>query len=276
MRKKVLALLIATMLAGCAQTTNSPEATVAAVALPSPAAAIQGVGNETFDHSTLDKLLGAYVKDGRFDYGVLKANASDQASLQTYLAAMGSTDASKLSKLEQYAFWVNAYNAFNIKTVLDHYPVDSPEDVDGFFDKVQYKVSGVNMTLNDMEYVQLIPGQNNDARAHFVVVCSDLGSVPLESHAYTAANLNDLLDIKTRQFVADPKNFGIDSTNNVVYVSKLFDWYGKDFLNDPKFTGTQAVEYLVPYVPAGQAAFLRSGDYRVVFTDWDWSLNKVT
>lgn len=275
MPNKVLALLLATMLAGCAQTTSPPQASVAAATSPSAVAAIQGAGTQSFDHSTFDKLLGTYVKDGRFDYGALKDNASDQASLQTYLDALGSADASKLSKLEQFAFWVNAYNAFNIKAVLDHYPVVSPKDVDGYFDKLQYKVSGVAMTLNDMEYVQLVPGQN-DARAHFVVVCSDLGSMPLERHAYTAANLNDLLDMKTRQFVADSRNFGIDKTNKVVYVSKLFDWYGKDFLNDPKFTGHQAVEYLAPYVPADQAAFLRSDDYRVVFTDWDWSLNNAT
>jgi hypothetical protein len=272
MRKVLMALALAFMLIGCAQSASSPQAGVIAVATPSTAAAIVGVGTKSFDHSTFDKILGTYVSNGRFDYAGLKANAGDQTTLQNYLDSLGSADASKLSKPEQFAFWVNAYNAFNIKAVTDHYPVVSPKDIDGYFDKLQYKVSGVNMTLNDMEYVQLVPGQN-DARAHFVVVCSDLGSMPLENHAYTAANLNGLLDEKTKQFVADPKNFDVDMANKVVYASKLFDWYGEDFTKDPKFSGNRAVEYLAPYVPADQAAFLHSDDYKVVFIDWDWSLN---
>lgn len=113
-------------------------------------------------------------------------------------------------------------------------------------------------------------------RAHFIVACSDSGSVPSASHAVSSSNLNDLLDAKTREFVADPRNFGVDTTNKVVYVSKLFAWYGEDFTSDPEFDRRKPVEYLAPYVSADEAAFLRGADYRVVYTDWDGSLNEAS
>jgi hypothetical protein len=125
-----------------------------------------------------------------------------------------------------------------------------------------------------MEYKQLIPA-HNDARDHFAVVCADLGSVPLESHAYTADELEATLDKKARDFVADPHNFNVDIAAKHVNVSMLFspEWYEKDFLADKRFHGKQAVEYLIPYVDKPTAEFLATGDYTVSYIDWNWSLN---
>jgi hypothetical protein len=224
-----------------------------------------------------DGLLEKYVSDGMVDYASLKNNRADLDSFDAYLGRIGTCDASKLPGLAADAFWVNAYNAFNIKGVLEHWPIENIKSVDGFLDKKQWHVANLDLTLNDMEYKHVIPA-HNDARDHFAVVCADLGSVPLESHVYTADELEAKLEKKTRDFVADPHNFSVDIPSKHVSVSMLFspEWYEKDFLADKRFHGNKAVEYLIPYVDKPTAEFLATSDYTVSYIDWNWSLNAVT
>lgn len=278
-------LLIAPLFAGCQAAPASPtDVAVApsgssseAVLSPAPApteAAAETTSSGAFDHADFSATLAKYVKDGQFDYAGLKANAEDMERFEAYLARMGKADASGFSKADHYAFWVNAYNAFNIKAVLDHWPIESPKSVEGYFDKLKFRVAGKEMTINDMEYVELIPNQN-DGRAHFAVVCADNGSLALETEALTPANLDATLDKKTAEFVSNPENFRVDREKRIVYISQLFEWYDKDFTADPKFEGQKAVEYLVPYVDAETAEFLKTGDYAVEFIPWDWTVNDV-
>lgn len=224
-----------------------------------------------------DALLQKYVSDGKVDYASLKASADDLATFDTYLKRIGTCDISTLAGLARDAFWVNAYNAFNIKGVLDHWPTENIKSIDGFLDKKLWHVANLDLTLNDIEYKQLIPARK-DARNHFAVVCADQGSVPLEPHAYTAAELEAALDKKARDFVADAHNFNVDIPGKRVNVSMLFspEWYEKDFLADQRFHGRKAVEYLIPYVDKKTAEFLASGDYVVSYIDWNWSLNSKT
>lgn len=224
--------------------------------------------------AVFDGLLQKYVKGGKVDYASLKNNKMDADAFDGYLRRIGTCDASKLTDLAHDAFWVNAYNAFNIKGVLEHWPTENIKSIDGFLDKKQWHVANLDLTLNDIEYKQLIPA-HKDARDHFAVVCADLGSVPLEPHAYTADELEATLEKKARDFVADPHNFSVDIPAKRVSVSMLFspEWYEKDFLADKRFHGKQAVEYLIPYVDKQTADFLASSDYTVSYIDWNWSLN---
>jgi len=242
-----------------------------------PKETIQAAVSEQTDQcapAAFDNLLRKYVVNGRVDYARLKAAKTDLVAFDAYLDRVGRCDVSKINGLEHYAFWVNAYNAFNIKGVLDAWPIQNIKAIDGFLDKKQWKVGNALLTLNDMEYKELIP-PHKDARAHFAVVCADLGSVPIADRAYTAQNVEATLDQKAREFVKDPRNFSVDIPGKRVRVSMLFspEWYEKDFLADTRFKGKKAVEYLVPYVDQETAKFLASGDYKVEYIDWDWSLN---
>jgi hypothetical protein len=264
-------LLACTALLACSKTdpspgTTPPASTGAAVA---PGAAC---GPDAFD-----AILRKYVSGGKVDYGRLKSTKSDLDEFDAYLGRVATCDATKLQGLAHYAFWVNAYNAFNIKGVLDQWPVANIKSVEGFLDKKKWRVANLDATLNDMEYKHLISA-HRDARAHFAVVCADLGSVPLAPHAYTPDKLEAMLEKKTREFVADPHNLTVDIPAKRVNVSMLFspEWYEKDSLADKRFKGKKAVEYLVPYVDKPTGDFLARGDYAVKYIDWDWSLNAAT
>jgi hypothetical protein len=224
--------------------------------------------------AVFDGLLQRYVIGGKVDYASLNNNKADVDSFEDYLRRIGTCDAAKLTGVSHDAFWINAYNAFNIKGVLEHWPIENIKSIDGFLDKKQWHVANLELTLNDIEYKQLIPA-HKDARDHFAVVCADVGSVPLESHAYTADELETTLEKKARDFIADPHNFNVDIPTKQVRVSMLFspEWYEKDFLVDKRFHGKKAVEYLIPYVDKSTAEFLATGDYAVSYIDWNWSLN---
>jgi hypothetical protein len=232
---------------------------------------------DTCAPNAFDSILKKYVSGGKVDYAALRSHKADLDSFDAYLARVGTCDASKFTGSAHDAFWVNAYNAFNIKGVLDHWPIENIKSVSGFLDKKLWHVANLDLTLNDMEYKQLIPA-HKDARDHFAVVCADLGSVPLESHVYTADELEATLEKKAKEFVADPHNFNVDIPAKRVNVSMLFspEWYEKDFLADKRFHGKKAVEYLIPYVDKPTAEFLAAGDYTVSYIDWNWSLNGTT
>ncbi len=266
---KAHVLLACTALLACSKTDPS-----AGTAAAPPSAVAMAATGDPCAPDAFDALLKKHVHGGKVDYERLKGTKPDVDAFDAYLGRVATCDATKLTGLAHYAFWVNAYNAFNIKGVLEHWPVQNIKSVEGFLDKKTWRVANLDATLNDMEYKQLIPA-HQDARAHFVVVCADLGSVPLAPHAYTPENLEAMLEKKTREFVADPHNLTVDVPAKRVSVSMLFSpkWYEKDFLADKRFKGKKAVEYLVPYVDKPTAEFLTRGDYTVQFIDWDWSLN---
>ncbi|MEO8495936.1 MAG: DUF547 domain-containing protein [Planctomycetota bacterium] len=56
----------------------------------------------------------------------------------------------------QIAFYINAYNSCCIKAILDNYPLHTPKDVEGFFDKLKFDVAGEKLTVSEIEYDRLI------------------------------------------------------------------------------------------------------------------------
>jgi hypothetical protein len=122
--------------------------------------------NSSSFFSLTDQFLKTHVKNGAVDYETIYA---DPRALNDILNLASTLSISK--DAESYkAFWINAYNLFVIKGVIDNYPLKSPLDKAGFFDKVSYNIAGKNVTLNTIEN-KLLRAVFNDARLHFVLVC---------------------------------------------------------------------------------------------------------
>ena len=83
------------------------------------------------DNGVYAGLLEKYVKSGVVDY---KGFKDEEAYLDKYLKILEETDTKKLSRNEQFAFYINAYNAWTIKLIFTGYPgVKSIKDLGSLF-----------------------------------------------------------------------------------------------------------------------------------------------
>lgn len=222
-----------------------------------------------------DTIVKKYVSGDYFNYKALKENSKDLAQFERFLKWQASADVKQMSRDDQIAFYINAYNACCIKAVLDQYPIHSPMDIDGFFDKLKFNVAGEYLTVSEIEYDRLIANYL-DMRAHFAVVCADRGCLPLKPGAYNGKNLNADLEAAAKKFVTDERHFKVDHEKKEVQISKIFEWYGEKFLKDPKLKveSGKPERYLSHWVDEETKKLLESGGYSLKIIEWNWTINE--
>jgi len=118
------------------------------------------------DPQPFDNLLKKYVADGKVDYSRWKEAGT--AELDAYLDSLGAYDLTRvMGKEPKAAVLMNAYHAWAIRQIIEHYPVKSVNDIPGFFDKNTRKIAGQERTLNEIEaaLVELIPHEPEFALA---------------------------------------------------------------------------------------------------------------
>jgi hypothetical protein len=222
---------------------------------------------DTVDHAVFGDLLGKHVKNGIVDYAGFKA---DQAKLEQYLSSLETIDPETLARNEQYAFYINAYNAWTIKLVLTGYPgLKSIKDLGSIlqspWSKEIVRIHGKTLTLDDIEQGILRP-RFKDPRVHFAINCASKSCAPLNSEPYRGADLDAQLDKVTHDFLNAPGRYRLDG--DTLWVSSYFKWYSEDFNDDP-------VGFYRKYADAGLRKALdeRGNRLKVKFLDYDWSLN---
>ncbi|MCX8491385.1 MAG: DUF547 domain-containing protein, partial [Cyclobacteriaceae bacterium] len=85
--------------------------------------------------NSADLFFKKYVFNGSVAYGKIKQNDNELESLYTQIGAMS---ISGVDVSMQKCFYINAYNIIVIYWVVKHYPLKSPLDDSGFFDKVKH------------------------------------------------------------------------------------------------------------------------------------------
>lgn len=207
-----------------------------------------------------DAFLSKYVQYGNVAYSKIKQN---QAEIDALYTLIGEVDLSTASDQEAKAFYINAYNLIVIHDIVKYYPLKSALDQNGFFDKKKHLVAGQSLTLDQIEKGKVIL-KYKDPRVHFAFSCAAKGCPKLASYAYRATMLDEQLNRRTRQVVQDLKFIWFDLENRSVYISKIFDWYERDFTQD----GQTVVEWINQYrnkeIP---------GHFTVIHYDYDWALN---
>lgn len=221
-------------------------------------------------HAQFDRVLRAHVRAGAVDYAALRAAPGPLNEYLAALATVTEADFRRWPEPERLAFLLNLYNAATLKLVVDHYPVSSIKDIGGFLRgpwKLEVvRVFGRVTTLDHVEHV-LIRQRYPEPRIHFALVCAAKGCPPLRSEAYVGARLEEQLADQAKRFLAESAKNRIVATENTVYLSPLFRWYGSDFEN--KHGSVLAA--LKPYWPADPPSGYES--FKVRYSDYDWSLN---
>lgn len=229
----------------------------------------QPIPPNEFSHRAFDEVLQAHVKDGVVDYpGVAK-----DARFTTYLDQLDRVDPNALSsRRHRLAFWIDAYNAFAIKGILDGYSPLTRIGQWRYFIGRQYRVGGEAINLYDLEKKVLIPNFR-DPRIHFAIVCASQSCPKLRSQAFTADRLEAQLEENARAFVNDPAKNRFDREHHVAHLSKIFEWFEPDFRTHAQ----SLLNYVRRYInDPDLAADLATQPYRVEFLDYDWHLNGVS
>ena len=209
-----------------------------------------------------DAFLKKWVVNGNINYAKLNKNFEEIDGLQKQIADVNLSNASDDQKK---SFYINAYNLLVINQITKYYPLKSPLDKSGFFDKFKHKVAGESITLDYIEKKYLIL-KYQDPRIHFAVSCAAVSCPPLANFAYVPEKLDDQLNERTKfalnlDFVLD-----IEQSKKQVKVSKIFDWYIRDFGNSK--------EGIIKFINKHTSDNI-SKDFEVVFLEYDWSVNAI-
>ena len=230
--------------------------------------------SEVIDHSAWNDWLGRFVvisTDGinRVTYG--RVAIDDRKALQAYIQSLAALDISTYNRTEQFAYWVNLYNALTIDVVLEHYPVQSIREIkSGFFSFGPWgmkliTIKGEALTLDDIEHRILRPIWQ-DARIHYAVNCASLGCPNLQRQAFTAENIESLLETAAREFINHPRGAQVEDGRLVV--SSIYDWFEDDFGGNDR----GVVEHLKTYAETDLRSALSNVD-RISDDRYDWQLN---
>ncbi len=237
-------------------------------------AAPYAAAQQTVDHTEWDGLLKRYVKEGLVDY---RGVQQERVILDRYLNSLAATDPAQLaSREEQLAFWINAYNSCVFQAVLDRYPLKSVKQVKGFFDGRHFRIGGRDLTLNQIEEQGRALG---DWRIHFAVVCASTSCPTLRSEAYAAERLNEQLADQAERFLSNTQ-WGLKVNGATLWVSKVFDWYEKDFVLSGqgdalrRLTAPKLLALLAPYLSAEAASATKQPKLGLKYFPYDWSLNE--
>ena len=228
-----------------------------------------------------DKLLKKYVHNGLVDY----VNLTKDKGLNSYINALSKFNPNTLTSNEdKLAFWINAYNAYTLKVIVDNYPVSSINDLHSggriighilkttVWDKDFVVINNKNMTLNEIEH-EIIRPKFKDPRVHFALVCAAVSCPPLRNEAFVGEKLNEQLNDQGKIFLSDQSKNSFDVKNKIADLSKILDWFGSDFGNNNTQILLRIKEYLPKQISESLDANIINWD--INFKTYNWELNKV-
>src|SRR5581483_10523294 len=244
------------------------------------------------DRESFDTILATYVRDGMVYYRALK---SDRGKLDAYVNGLADANVAQRPRDAQIAFWLNAYNALVLKTVVDHYPIaarskDYPprsiRQVPGAFERLTHRVGGSTLTLDQIEQTTL--ASFHDPRLYFAIGRGAIGGGRLRSEAFTP----EKLDAQLNEVQAECVSRGcvlVDRDQDKLDASSIFSWREKDFVAayadkaPSTFANRTPVErailgFVAPKLLSIERDYLaqNANTFRLAYKPFDWSLNDLT
>lgn len=237
-----------------------------------PSGPLYPLGDQRFDHSAFDTILRRHVDEhGLVHYETL---AQDAELLDVYLEQLGEVDIDKLTRDERFALLINAYNAFTLRLILDHAPLDSIRSIppEERWQARRWNLGGRDVSLDEIEHIMIRP-VFNDPRMHFAVVCAAVSCPPLLAEAYTGDRLDEQLDAQTRRINNTTPWLRYDPDRGVVVLTRLYDWYRADFVRDAE-GDLGLLRWIAAYHEPLAAALADDKTPKIQWADYDWSLNR--
>ena len=214
--------------------------------------------SKVIDHQKWHVLLQKHVSaKGNVNYPGFK---KDVQALQVYLDELSANVPQKSwSKNAVLAYWINAYNAFTVKLILDNYPVKSIKDIKDPWGKKFFTLGTKKYSLEEIEHEIL--RKMDEPRIHFAINCASFSCPNLSNEAFIDTKLEKQLDVAAKAFVNDKTKNTIKKES--VEISKIFDWFSGDFKSNGSI-----VDYLNQY-----STIKISKKAKIKFKEYNWSLN---
>jgi len=230
-------------------------------------------------------VLSKHVQVVRFDYQALK---NEPDGLNNYLKWISHMKVDEFSLAEELAFTINAYNAYTLKAVIDHYPIsgkrkgwpsNSIGQIPGVWKKWKIRMAEQEMTLDELEHRWI--RSLDEPRIHFAINCASIGCPPLRNEPFQASKLELQLEEQTREFLASNHGLRFTPVSQKLSLSKLFEWFSRDFEGEAKpwsrkygkYAGV--VGFVSKYLKPSLVHRLKNETIQVSFFDYDWGLNEV-
>ena len=218
------------------------------------------------DHSKWTELLKDHVTiEGIVNY---KGFEADHFKLDEYLKLLSdNAPGINWSANDEKAFWINAYNAFTVKLILDHYPVNSIKDISegmtmisSSWDLKFFTIGGVEFDLNTIEH-EILRSKFPDYRVHFAVNCASKSCPRLRNEAYVGNRLNEQLEDQAKYFINN--SFKNKITSSSTQISSIFSWFSSDFTLE---------QTLVSILEKYHSEF--NSNNPIEYLPYDWTLNE--
>ena len=245
-------------------------------------------------HRPFDEILDIYVRDGLVYYYALR---QERGKFDRYVQSLSDVGADTIKgwpRERQLAYWINAYNAFVLRTVIDNYPIrgrssdypaNSIRQIPGAFERKTFRAGGRTLTLDAIE--KDVIAEFGDARALLALTRGAMGGPRLKSEAFTADRLDAQLETMAGELTTRRDLVFVDVPNGVLSVNPLFSWRESAFAQSLAARAPAAYASRSPLERAvlalidaqlvrSEAEFLRKNTFRMAFHAFDWKLNDLT
>jgi len=221
-------------------------------------------------HSLFSEILRANAFQSSVDYEALH---EDLEPLGSYISSLQLTDKAEFdqwTEKQQIAFLINLYNASTLQLIVDNSPVKSIRDITDPWKQKRIRLFGTQISLDHIEH-EILRKNYAEPRIHFGLNCASIGCPPLRDEAFRAADLDQQLDEQTKAFLNDSSKNRVDLKTSTLHLSPIFDWFKEDFI---KSAGS-VQKFITPYLEESTSKTLKSKDFKIEYTDYDWSLNQI-
>jgi len=237
--------------------------------------------SEKFNYKLFDDLLNKYVEGDKVNYKGLIKEKDDLFKFTDQLAKISPDSHKEMFPLpnDKLTYWINAYNAYILETIVKDYPVKSIKDINFIGVTIWLNknlLGGEKISFKSLED-DIIRERFKDPRIHFAINCASASCPPLINEAYLPEKLNEQIDRSTKKFVNNKYNFKVDENKKVIYISAIFDWYEDDFidwlkLEYPKIKNPEILDYIKIYY--NDTIKTEWFEFDIEINDYDWSLNE--
>ncbi len=223
-----------------------------------------------FSNAMFNSVVDKYVhKDGWVDYKGLSAHPEN---LDAYIAQLATAPFAKLGRNNKLALLINAYNAFTLRLILNHYPhIQSIRDIPSAkrWDYVHWNIGGRLYSLNQIELI--LRSDFGDPRIHFAINCASIGCPPLRQQAYEAATVNAQLQSQAELVNNNPRWVRFSRDGKTLHLTMLYNWYGGDFSQ----AAVSVLKFVARFNKQVATELAAGHPPSVTFKNYSWKLDSI-